>query len=30
MGHEAIGVVEAIGSDVQRIKRGQLVVMPFA
>ena len=30
MGHEAIGVVEDIGSDVQRIKRGDVVVMPFA
>jgi len=30
MGHEAIGVVEAVGSYVQRIKRGQVVVMPFA
>ena len=30
MGHEAIGVVEAVGSDVQSIKRGQIVVMPFA
>lgn len=30
MGHEAIGIVEAIGSDVRRIKPGQLVVMPFA
>jgi threonine dehydrogenase-like Zn-dependent dehydrogenase len=30
MGHEAIGVVEEVGSDVQRIKRGQVVVMPFA
>jgi threonine dehydrogenase-like Zn-dependent dehydrogenase len=30
MGHEAIGVVEAVGSDVCAIKRGQLVVMPFA
>lgn len=30
MGHEAIGVVEDVGSDVQRIKRGQLVIMPFA
>ena len=30
MGHEAIGVVEAVGSDVQRIKVGQVVIMPFA
>ena len=30
MGHEAIGVVQDIGSGVQRIKRGQLVIMPFA
>jgi threonine dehydrogenase-like Zn-dependent dehydrogenase len=30
MGHEAIGVVEEVGSDVQTIKRGQVVVMPFA
>ncbi|MBL8659010.1 MAG: zinc-dependent alcohol dehydrogenase family protein [Rhodospirillales bacterium] len=30
MGHESIGVVEDIGSDVQRIKRGDVVVMPFA
>jgi threonine dehydrogenase-like Zn-dependent dehydrogenase len=30
MGHEAIGVVEAIGRDVHRVKVGQLVVMPFA
>ena len=30
MGHEAIGVVEAVGSDVRTIKRGDLVVMPFA
>ena len=29
MGHEAIGVVEDVGSDVQRIKRGQVVIMPF-
>jgi len=30
MGHEAIGVVEAVGADVQTIKTGQLVIMPFA
>src|SRR3954451_23106800 len=30
MGHEAIGVVEAVGSDVRTVKRGQVVVMPFA
>src|SRR4051794_2081097 len=30
MGHEAIGVVEAVGSDVATIKVGDLVVMPFA
>lgn len=30
MGHEAIGVVEAVGTGVHRIKRGDLVVMPFA
>ena len=30
MGHEAIGVVEEVGSDVQRLRRGQVVVMPFA
>ncbi len=30
MGHEAIGVVEDVGRDVQTIKRGDLVVMPFA
>lgn len=30
MGHEAIGIVEDVGSAVQTIKRGQLVVMPFA
>src|SRR6266511_4348455 len=30
MGHEAIGVVEAVGPDVRNIKRGDLVVMPFA
>ena len=30
MGHEAIGVVEEVGRDVRRLKRGQVVVMPFA
>lgn len=30
MGHEAIGIVEAVGTDVHRIKRADLVVMPFA
>ncbi|HEY0363705.1 MAG TPA: alcohol dehydrogenase catalytic domain-containing protein, partial [Solirubrobacteraceae bacterium] len=30
MGHEAIGVVEEVGADVQTIKRGDVVVMPFA
>ena len=30
MGHEAIGVVADIGSDVRTVAPGQLVVMPFA
>jgi threonine dehydrogenase-like Zn-dependent dehydrogenase len=30
MGHEAIGVVESVGKDVRNLKRGDLVVMPFA
>src|SRR6476661_6532448 len=30
MGHEAIGVVEDVGSGVERIRRGQVVIMPFA
>src|SRR5467141_2348486 len=30
MGHEAIGVVEAVGADVRASKVGDLVVMPFA
>jgi threonine dehydrogenase-like Zn-dependent dehydrogenase len=30
MGHEAIGIVEAVGADVRTVKRGDVVVMPFA
>ena len=30
MGHEAIGIVEEVGRDVRTIKRGDLVIMPFA
>lgn len=30
MGHEAIGVVEAVGADVARIRVGDVVIMPFA
>src|SRR5437763_9087795 len=30
MGHEAIGIVEDIGAEVRMLKRGDLVVMPFA
>jgi len=30
MGHEAIGVVEAVGSGVSRLKPGDFVIMPFA
>jgi threonine dehydrogenase-like Zn-dependent dehydrogenase len=30
MGHEAIGVVEAVGAEVRSVKVGNLVVMPFA
>ncbi|MDE2449029.1 MAG: alcohol dehydrogenase catalytic domain-containing protein, partial [Gammaproteobacteria bacterium] len=30
MGHEAIGVIESVGSDVQTLKRGDVVLMPFA
>jgi len=30
MGHEAIGVVEDVGVEVGSVKRGDLVIMPFA
>lgn len=30
MGHEAIGVVEEVGSDVSTLSPGDLVIMPFA
>ena len=30
MGHEAVGVVEDIGAEVRDVRRGDLVVMPFA
>src|SRR5215212_3619101 len=30
MGHEAVGVVESVGSDVRTVKPGDPVVMPFA
>src|SRR3954467_3431036 len=30
MGHEAIGVVEDVGGAVTQVKRGQVVIMPFA
>ena len=30
MGHEAIGVVEAVGAEVRTLKVGDVVVMPFA
>src|SRR3954467_5269403 len=30
MGHEAIGVVEEVGGDVETVKPGDVVVMPFA
>jgi len=30
MGHEAVGIVEDVGSQVTKIKKGDLVVMPFA
>src|SRR4051794_15498611 len=30
MGHEFIGIVEDVGADVRTVKRGDLVVVPFA
>src|SRR5882724_556769 len=30
IGHEAVGVVEAVGADVRTMKVGDVVVMPFA
>ena len=30
MGHEFIGLVEAVGSDVRTVRKGDLVVAPFA
>src|SRR3954468_16892555 len=30
MGHEAIGIVEAVGAEVYKVKKGDFVVMPFA
>ena len=30
MGHEFIGIVDAIGTDVRTVKKGDLVVAPFA
>src|SRR5438132_1665617 len=30
MGHEAIGIIEDVGPEVRILKRGDLVVMPFA
>lgn len=30
MGHEAIGMVEAVGSEVRTLRKGDLVIMPFA
>jgi threonine dehydrogenase-like Zn-dependent dehydrogenase len=30
MGHEFIGVVESVGADVRTVKKGEVVVAPFA
>ncbi|HWQ90809.1 MAG TPA: zinc-dependent alcohol dehydrogenase family protein [Clostridia bacterium] len=30
MGHEAIGVIEAVGKEVRKVRKGDFVVMPFA
>src|SRR5918995_5531761 len=30
MGHEAVGVIEAVGPEVRTLKRGDAVIMPFA
>ena len=30
MGHEAVGVVEAVGAEVSSVKVGDVIVMPFA
>jgi threonine dehydrogenase-like Zn-dependent dehydrogenase len=30
MGHEFVGLVEAVGSEVRTVKQGDLVVAPFA
>jgi threonine dehydrogenase-like Zn-dependent dehydrogenase len=30
MGHEAVGVVEAVGADVRTLRAGDVVIMPFA
>jgi threonine dehydrogenase-like Zn-dependent dehydrogenase len=30
MGHEAIGIIEEVGAEVRTLKKGDLVVMPFA
>jgi len=30
MGHEAIGIVEAVGAAVSKVKTGDFVIVPFA